>query len=259
MKLNNITVGADPELFLKDKEGQYYPSVGLIGGSKWNPRPIDNKGSFVLEDNVTVEFNIPPARSKDEFVSNIFSVISYLQEEVGHLGFTLDYSASAMFKAKHLRSKQAKEFGCEPDMNCWTGEVNERPNAPKTLRSCGGHIHIGWDNPEGDDRFLVAQATDLFVGTLSILYDEDDQRRKIYGKAGACRLKPYGVEHRTSSNYWTKSKELTGLMFEQVQKGINFLRAEKRIDFEDFQIIQECINFGDKVKFNLLNEKYAIL
>lgn len=252
-------VGADPELFLRDKEGNFFPSVGLIGGSKHHPRPIDDIGSFILEDNVTVEFNIPPSKTKDEFIGNIFNVIGFLEREVGHLGLTLDYSASAAFQPKHLRSEQARLFGCEPDLNCWTGEENPRPKAPKNLRSCGGHVHIGWDNPNGDQRFLVARAIDLFVGSISALFDEDTQRRKIYGKAGACRLKHYGVEHRTSSNYWTKSKELTGLVFDQVQKGIEFVRQEKEYYQGDELLIQQCINLGDKKLFSLLNERYGIL
>ena len=63
-----FSVGADPELFLKSY-GSYKSAVGLVGGSKWAPLPLNNKGDAILEDNVAVEFNIEPATSKDAFRS----------------------------------------------------------------------------------------------------------------------------------------------------------------------------------------------
>lgn len=259
-KVTNVLIGADPELFLRKVDTkEFFPSIGLIGGTKENPKPIDDKGFFVQEDNVTVEFNIPPARSRQEFISGITKVINYLSEEVSKKGLVLDFSASATFKPIHLRSPQAKTFGCEPDINCWTGDLNPRPHGPKNLRSCGGHIHIGWDNPDIQQRTAVARAADLFIGTVGCLHDTDTRRRKLYGKAGACRYKPYGVEHRTSSNYWTKSMELMGMVYEQAQKAVDFVNAGAQIHQKDIQVIQDCINFGDIKLFEDLNKIYRII
>ena len=52
-----FTIGCDPELFIKKKYGGYKSAVGLIGGSKWAPKPIDEVGHAILEDNVALEFN----------------------------------------------------------------------------------------------------------------------------------------------------------------------------------------------------------
>ena len=37
-------IGADPEFFIKKKYGGYASAVGLIGGSKWEPKKIDEDG-----------------------------------------------------------------------------------------------------------------------------------------------------------------------------------------------------------------------
>lgn len=259
-QITNVKIGADPELFLRDlKSGEFIPSIGLIGGSKEEPKPIDDEGYFVQEDNVAVEFNIPPAKSEKEFVASIQKVIGYLTAEVGKIGLSLECKPSALFLPKHLTSKKAQEFGCEPDMNCWTGEENPRPRGPKNLRSCGGHVHIGWDNPNFTQRIAVAKAADLFIGTLSAIHDDDNRRRKLYGKAGACRLKDYGIEHRTSSNYWLQSEELTALVFRQAQKAVEFVNSGYSIAQKDEQMIQDCINGANKQLFSELNHYYRIL
>ena len=72
-------IGADPELFIKKKYGGYASAVGLIGGSKWEPKKIDEDGHAILEDNVAVEFNIKPASSFDEFRSSIHKVLDHIR------------------------------------------------------------------------------------------------------------------------------------------------------------------------------------
>ena len=73
MKINVLAVGADPELFLRRKDGTPQSSEGLVGGSKDEPLAIPGlaDGFAVQEDNVTVEFNIPPAQTSTEFSNSI--------------------------------------------------------------------------------------------------------------------------------------------------------------------------------------------
>ena len=75
-----ITLGCDPELFVKSLEtGEIVSAEGKIGGTKREPRAISDSGHSVQEDNVMVEFNIPPSKSSQEFVDNINHVVNYLE------------------------------------------------------------------------------------------------------------------------------------------------------------------------------------
>ena len=68
-------LGCDPEILLVNATGKYISSVGLIGGSKDFPRPIDGEGNAVQEDNVSVEFNTPPCKSSASTRSGFSSAI----------------------------------------------------------------------------------------------------------------------------------------------------------------------------------------
>lgn len=255
---DNITRGADPELFLRDAHGKPVVSIGLIGGTKKEPRQLGN-GFALQEDNVAVEFNIPACSNQPQFVSSLQYVLDHLREEVGQKGLILDISATAEFTEEQLNHPQAQELGCEPDYNAWTLDQNPRPIAPPTLRSSGGHLHIGWDDPQPFEQYRMIRAHDLFVGVPSLIYDHDDKRRQIYGKAGAYRPKPYGAEYRTLSNFWIGSQELMAFVYAQSEKAVDFLRNGGVIAEDDGEMIQACINKGDHNLLAQLNEKFAIL
>ena len=53
---------------------------------------------------------------------------------------------------------------------------------------------------------LVKQL-DWYLGGWSIARDENTERRSLYGKAGACRIKDYGVEYRVLSNFWVTTRD----------------------------------------------------
>jgi len=111
-----FTIGADPELFLKDATGKFISSIDLIGGSKAYPRPID-KGCAVQEDNVSVEFNIPPCENELDFVNSLNYTLEYLKDFAKHSGLELAIVPSAEFSDDQLEHPRAQEFGCEPDYN----------------------------------------------------------------------------------------------------------------------------------------------
>lgn len=257
--ISNVLRGADPELFLRDIETEKpVVSIGLIGGTKRVPRDIG--GGFALqEDNVAVEFNIPPANNKAQFQASIQHVLNYLRTELEPKGLELDISATQDFTLDDLAHPQAQELGCEPDYNAWTGRENPRPKAPETLRSSGGHLHIGYDNPNGKLSREIIKAHDLFCGVASLIYDNDTRRRSIYGKAGACRIKKYGVEYRTLSNFWIKTPELTNWLYEQSEKAIAFINGGGKVSVGTGKEIIQCINTGDMELLAKLDREYAIL
>jgi hypothetical protein len=255
----NITVGADPELFLKNNNGHFVSSVGKIGGSKEEPRKIYEDGSSVQEDNVAVEYNIAPAKTKEEFINNNIKVLEYLEGYVGNLGLKFSFDAAALFPPEELKSMAAMVFGCEPDFNVWTRSENPRPLLPDdmyNLRSAGGHVHVGWDDPNLNDQEQLVKAMDVFLGCPSILYDKDMLRRKLYGTPGAFRFKPYGIEYRTLSNFWIQNKEHMGWVYDQTQKAIEFLNSGKVVKDKHANVIQDCIMKGDLKALAVIEEAY---
>ena len=89
-----IKLGCDPEAFLKDVNGQLKSSIGKIGGSKLAPMPLPlGDGYCVQEDNVALEFNIPPAEGRSSFVESINMTLNFLTSMVGDMyGYTLSNS-----------------------------------------------------------------------------------------------------------------------------------------------------------------------
>lgn len=261
MKYDNVKYGADPELFLIDYAGKYRSAIGLIGGTKENPRPLDAYGSAVQEDNVAVEFNIIPSMTKEQFRKNVQFVLSYLQLHAASMALQLAIVPAVLFDEDELQTDAAKQFGCDPDFNVWTKERNPRPHLEgemSRLRSCGGHIHVSWDNPNKSDQVDMVKTMDLFLGCPSIQYDGDKLRRSLYGKAGAFRFKDYGIEYRTLSNFWIKSPDMVDWAYDQAEKAVDYLNGGGVIDDEHIPLIQETINSGNEYTLQLLQNVYPI-
>lgn len=240
-----VTLGCDPELFLQDVDGALRSSIGRVGGSKYQPRPLEELGDgfIVSEDNVAVEFGVPPASSMDEWNNNINATIAYIEDKMQQYhGLHFTKLSAAIFPATELEHPGALVFGCEPDFNAWTGNVNPRPSAVnQALRSAGGHIHFGVDLDEKAKIQLVKMA-DLYLGVPSVVLDVDGaQRRELYGKRGAYRIKPYGVEYRTLSNFWVFSESLRKWAFQNSSAAVDALINNNDVDSLD-KAIEEAIN-----------------
>lgn len=253
------TLGCDPEVLLVTQDGvKYISSVGLIGGSKDMPRPIDEEGNAVQEDNVSVEFNTPPCKSAADFILHINKNKEWITARAATLGLQMVIKPSAVFDEDQLQTPEAQTFGCEPDFCAWTdGEQNPRPAAVnKNLRSCGGHIHVGLT--EDDDMLMVVKAMDLFVGCMMLEFDDDKGRRELYGKAGAFRKKNYGVEYRTASNRWIETDDRIQWAWDQTDKALAFVRGGKTFTEEEGQMIQDCINKSDLTLLGILKEQFKL-
>jgi len=204
-------IGADPEVFLKIKGTDFYiPSLDLIGGSKENPLKVD-KGAL-QEDNVAAEFNVDPTSDPDEFTETVHYVMKQLQDKVG-ANLELNIQSSAEFDMEVLDDPRTREIGCDPDLNAYTQRENKYDVNYESsgIRYAGGHIHLGNKSivQRPHDILSLVKMMDLHVGSMLTMLDPDTERRKHYGKAGNYRVKPYGVEYRTASNFWLTSKDLT--------------------------------------------------
>ena len=143
MKLRNVTIGADPELFIiNEKTKKVVSAVGLIPGEKGNPwRSDDMPEGFGLEtDNILAEFNIPPVKDEINFVNNIVYMQEYIDKFVKNIDPDLGIlcAASRVVDKSQLNSPQAQLFGCDVDYNAYTMKANPKPKGTSTnLRSAG--------------------------------------------------------------------------------------------------------------------------
>ncbi len=256
--MQQFTIGCDPEIFLKDQMGNFKSVIGLLGGNKWVPRKLSEVGHACLEDNVAVEFNIPPCSTFEDFKREVQATMEMVR---GVLPPDLHYdmSSAVVFPDSELACDEAWVFGCEPDYNAWSMEENPKPESPnKNLRSAGGHIHVGSDLAIANPIECV-RAMDLFLGVPSTRLDVNGgPRRELYGNPGAFRFKPYGVEYRTLSNFWIFSDNLIHWAYQGTQRALDFIHSGKEIPEEHGNLIQDCINNNNNNAYDQLKSIYAI-
>jgi len=245
-----VTLGSDPELFLKNAEGKIVSAIGKIGGTKNKPRPLKDlgKGYFVQEDNVLLEYNTPIAKHPGQWEDQFKTVKAYLAEMVGQHGLQLANIASHSMPEDEMQHPRAWVFGCEPDFNVWDLKMNPSPvAADPLLRSAGGHIHVGVEDPSPANMIRLGRILDVFIGAPLAAVDKDKRRRELYGKAGAIRFKPYGLEYRTPSNYWTFDKNNILAVYYNVCSAMDF--AKHGLDPDLMQNAKDFIN-GDTDNFD---------
>lgn len=226
-----FTFGADPELFIFNPEGQPVCADGLIPGTKSDPYKV--KDGAVQVDGFAAEFNIDPVTTFKEFTFRIDSVVGQLKAMLPE-GYTLQAVPSVVFSEEEWNNAPdaAKELGCSPDFNAWTGRPNPMPirEEGSRLACAGGHLHVGWttDASLGDMQHItnccdLVKQYDYFLGLWSLLMDKDPTRRSLYGKAGACRFKDYGVEYRSLSNFWVLNKNARLAVWNRMMSAIKYM------------------------------------
>jgi hypothetical protein len=221
-----ISIGCDPELFGKRK-GKFISVHDILPGTKTMPCKVPY--GAVQVDGVAAEFNINPAKTSDEFVKNILEVTKVMQEIINQQakGVRLVAEPTAMFGSKYFESLPfiTKLLGCEPDYSAYTGKANPKPETSEPFRTGSGHVHI---QTVHSDRFAnnvqseewmnrcssLVRELDVTLYHASKLWDKDVKRMELYGKPGAFRPKPYGLEYRVLSNAWLREEGLMRYVFD---------------------------------------------
>lgn len=205
---HQITLGADPELFIKNNT-EIVSAEGLTkGGTKSSPKQISQQGHAIQEDGIMFEYNIPPATSIDQWVSDHNFCIDHLRALANKNGYELSDKASDVIDSKYLQTDQATTFGCEPDFNVYLRSTNPAPDSNTNLRCAGGHVAVGYNDPQFETSEKIVKMFDILVVLPALFKDNDTRRRELYGKAGSFRIKEFGVECRALSNFWIQSEEL---------------------------------------------------
>jgi len=237
-------LGSDPEFFIESLDGTLKSIIGLIGGSKDNPKIIDDHGDFkIQEDNVAAEYNIPPSFNREQWIQHILWPQKYIQQLIGTDKFKISRKASASFPQEELNHPKALEFGCDPDFNAWNMQINERPYCEDyNFRTCGGHIHVGLDDKSPESIIHTIRVLDKYIGVWSVMADPDTKRRQLYGKSGCFRPQPHGCEYRSLSNFWIFDEPTIGEIWDRVQHAL----VQDTPSMEEGILIQHIINTGDK-------------
>lgn len=246
-----ILVGCDPEVFVR-QNGLFKSAHALIKGDKKAPQKV--RSGAVQVDGMALEFNIDPAATEDEFLFNVQDVFNQMKLMVPTYEVVVKPTAHFSLEEMKAQPLEALELGCEPDYNAWTGDVNPRPDGDRPMRTASGHVHVGFT--EGQELYdpvhinncnLIAKQLDFYLGLPSLMYDAEKERREMYGKAGACRYKSYGVEYRTLSNAWLKSEALMRWVFRNTIKGVTEVMNGNML-INKYGDIQDIINTSNVKK-----------
>ena len=247
IKGTSFKIGADPEVFLKEKggRGRFRGAWGVTMGTKRDPRRLPWPSSgHVQVDGFALEFNTPPATNQRNFVFEIITCKSAIKDNLldqRNFKFavesTVEFDEEEWSRAPYIN----RQLGCDPDYSAYTLDLNPTPNQDVTFRTAAGHIHIGWGrgfNIDADYIKLCAAITkemDATLGLASLLFDPDTKRRSLYGKAGAFRPKSYGVEYRVLSNRWIKNIPLMRYVYNLSFLAIKRLMNKVSVHTEEVQ------------------------
>lgn len=248
----SLVIGADPEYLVRDnRTGAFVSAHNLIPGSKKKPHKY--KSGAIQVDGVSAEININPATSSAMFINNINQIREYLTNRLGPT-YSIAATPFAEFDQSYFDQlpEAAKELGCDPDFNAWSnGAENPAPLAAGPFRTGAGHVHLGWCKPDKalmrdpdhrNDCVAMVKQLDYYIGIHTLRYDPDGRRRSLYGRAGAFRIKPYGVEYRVPSNSWLRDEVLMSWIFRAAQAAYFDLKAGVSPVVEYGDLAAEIIN-----------------
>lgn len=262
-----FVIGTDPEVFVRDKKTKRFVGAnGLIPGTKEKPVRLARSLCKGQVDGMALEFNPPPVESAPSFAGFIHEGKRGLNYAVNHRGLEIVIQTTVEFDQQEWdrAPKEAKVLGCDPDFCAWRGvHVNEPPNADVNYRTGGGHISIGWGkdfNITEDFKEVCgafAREMDALNGVASLLYDQDTKRRELYGKAGAFRPKPFGVEYRTLSNSWVRNSALSTYVARRTFQVARNMMSGRLIQTAE---VEEIINYNkvEEAKYFLCHHSITL-
>lgn len=251
--------GADPEIFVVDSNGKPVSAYGFLAGTKKDPMIVE--GGALQVDGMALEFNMNPFSNPSGAWGNLRRVVEQLKMFVPE-GYKLKVMPVAEFGSDFIKKqpKEASMLGCDPDYNAWAdGKMNPTPDVELPFRTASGHIHVGWTSNANisspghiEACCWVAKQLDYCLGLPSLLFGDPEQmkkRRNLYGRAGAFRPKPYGMEYRTLDNYWLRSKKHVEYVFHMTAYAVDCLERGYHFFNEDMsglydgkleKIINDC-------------------
>ena len=282
--MRHLTIGCDPEFFLEDKKtGKVVSAHPHIPGTKERPHVLCGGGTVQL-DGIACEIGINPAATSSGFryglEDALFGVKKILKNK--NLDFNFNFSPAVFFDKEYYEKEippRCKTLGCDPDRDAYRdGAINTFPvvdmNDPRgIMRTGAGHLHFGWtekktteDVEHLKDCLQLTRNLDLAFGYFERKWDFDTDRRKMYGKPGCFRVKPYGMEYRSLSNAWLGQPDLwediyrTAVWtFRMTERDINIQPIFKNKDKQILEVLRTMQNAGYSQKTPVLAPGFMAL
>lgn len=259
--------GADPEIFLSQNgiivgSERAIPEEGLSAGTAGSYYSIGEEVTLV-RDGVQVELNLPPTKCREWLAMEIQLALRALHRKLQKdQKFEISFLPLVEVSAEEIASLTplSRRLGCAPSFNYYHPNISVGVNPDTYLkRSAAGHLHFGLPPHLIAERERLPPLCDIIIGNTLVLLDRDPaqiERRKVYGRAGEFRSPRHGLEYRTPSNFWLRSKELvgfvTGLMrlttfvldTAVAEKG-GWPADQALLDLVDLSQIEKAINLND--------------
>lgn len=219
------TIGADPEFGIK-KDGISLPSYMFIDNEKGNPKKIA-KGFGVVKDNLLIEGNIPPAKTKSDFKANMHMLISLISTILSKSNASLYFEDIITYAKEFIDTADGQSFGCSSYVDAWELKIKQSPPLHGNKRPIGGHIHIGYkildeNYSRKDINPALARAFDYFLSLPADTVKYCKERRENYGALGSFRDTKYGFEYRSLGGFFMNIQYLDWV-YEQSMKAIEYV------------------------------------
>ena len=255
----DVTLGCDPEFFFSGSKGKTTGAEKVLpeNGITYKPGTAGKrdgdytscgnvKASKIVIDGVQAELNPRPNTCRANLGNEISACFRDLHKalEAQGKGVGVNFMPLVKISQKELDSlsEKSKTFGCAPSTNLYSAAESKITVNPKKYlkRSAGGHIHLGSNNSAQITKTLknveeMVYMLDIIVGNTCVLLDRNPnnvERRKVYGRAGEYRLKEYGIEYRTLSNFWLQSYQLMSLVTGLARMAVHIVsQSDKERDF----------------------------
>ena len=263
-----VVFGADPEFFFRQngdvvgservlpKDGIEYEKEGphIPGGNG----TVRGGGGKIIVDGVQAELNPRANVCRANMVNEI--ALCFQQIKRSYPDMQVDFSPLVTVTESEfeLLSKRSKKFGCNSSENVYTGAQSKITVDPSVVRDrpAGGHLHFGGNESTAvknalNDVNIIVPLFDIIVGNTCVLVDRNEgnkRRREMYGRAGEYRLKPYGIEYRTVSNFWLQHPHLMSMVMGLGRLAISIAVAgegKNLMNLVNMSDIEKAINDND--------------
>ena len=234
----SISLGCDPEFFFT-QNGEVVGSEKIMTNGAIGPKGH----SQVVIDGVQAELNPLPSACRESLAWQIATCFANLKTTFANQGIQVGVKCDPLVEITQREldslSEGSKVFGCAPSINIYEGGESKIKVDPKKYlkRSAGGHLHLGnyfqnYLKSEGTNEIyecarrtekalkempeVMVPILDIVVGNTCVLLDRvegNKERRANYGRVGEYRVKSYGIEYRSLSNFWLRSYPLMSFVF----------------------------------------------